>query len=397
MNALADAAAGPLPRGTDAAASPALAVQVFTNLADAEAVWRRFEREAVATPFQRYDWVAACWSAGAQAGEPRIALVSNAAGRPQMLLPLALETRHGLKVASIVGGKQASFHAPLMAPGLGERLPERDARSLLRAIGHAVGADALAFSNMPLAWRGERNLLAGGGQPSPSFGWRLPLEADGEAALARAFSKDTRKKFRKKEKKLAELGPVAHRLARSPAEVDSILAAFFDQKRARREATGLENPFESGAQQAFLRAACRAGLAEGSPAIELHALMAGERVAAEFGAASDANRCCGMFISFDGDPEVARSSPGELLLIRVITQACEHGLQTFDLGVGEATYKSLFCDEPEPLVDLALPITLRGRAYAFAAGRLVTAKRFVKQTPWAWRTFSALRKSLGRR
>jgi len=187
---------------------------------------------------------------------------------------------------------------------------------------------------------------------------------------------------------------VAHRIARTSDEMDQILAAFLDQKRARSLATGLDNPFEAAPVQDFLRAACRAGLAESRPAIELHALVAGERVAAVFGAAVDDERCCGMFISFDGDPAVSRSSPGELLLIHVIAAQCQAGRKTFDLGVGEATYKSLFCDEPEPLVDLTLPITSKGRLYAFAADSAIGLKRVLKQNPALWRAVTALRKRL---
>ena len=46
-----------------------------------------------------------------------------------------------------------------------------------------------------------------------------------EDTLKRALGKDARKKLRQKERYLAALGPVAHRVARSPAEVDRILDA----------------------------------------------------------------------------------------------------------------------------------------------------------------------------
>src|SRR5205085_5646597 len=140
---------------------------------------------------------------------------------------------------------------------------------------------------------------AQGGHPSPSNGYRLALDPDCEASLKRAFSGETRKKLRKKEKRLGEFGRVTHLLARSEAEVERILAAFHEQKRARFRELGIANPFEDAAARGFVRAAALAGLAEGRPAIELHALVAGDRIVATFGAAIDASRCCGMFNSFD--------------------------------------------------------------------------------------------------
>jgi CelD/BcsL family acetyltransferase involved in cellulose biosynthesis len=98
-----------------------------------------------------------------------------------------------------------------------------------------------------------------------------------------------------------------------------------------------------------------------------------------------------MFISFDGAAEVARCSPGDLLIARVIAAQCDRGRAVFDLGVGEARYKSSFCGETEELFTLVLPVTAQGRIYAGALRLLVSMKRFVKQTPWAWRAVGVWR------
>ncbi len=143
--------------------------------------------------------------------------------------------------------------------------------------------------------------------------------------------------------------------------------------------------------QTFIRKASLAGLTQGRPAVELYALSAGERVLATFGGSGDAWRLCGMFNSFDGGGDVARNSPGELLLADIIRHQCEIGRQVFDLGVGEAQYKTSLCEDVEPMVDILVPITRRGRLYALVAERLVAAKRFVKRTPWAMRAAHRLR------
>jgi CelD/BcsL family acetyltransferase involved in cellulose biosynthesis len=153
---------------------------------------------------------------------------------------------------------------------------------------------------------------------------------------------------------------------------------------------GLPNPFEDNATQAFLRAAALAGLAEGRPAIELHALMLGDRIVAAFGAAVDDILCCGMFTSFDADPAIARASPGELLMLEVIHFQCGQGRRAFDLGVGEARYKNSLCDEVEELVDVTLPITARGRIYVARADGLLRLKGLAKQTPWLWNAVGRL-------
>lgn len=395
MTALADltAAAGATPLPTPAAASSFATPHVFDDLAGVEPLWRTLEAEGVGSPYQRFDWVRAYVEslAAHERFEPRIIVIRDAADRPILLLPFAVRQRRGLRTASIIGGKQANHHLPILAPHA--PAPSADAfMALLIALGRQLGIDAYDFVNLPRIWRGRPNPLAlPSAEPNPSNAYGLTLGSNAEDTLKRALGKDARKKLRQKERYLAALGPVAHRIARSPAEVDRILDAYFAQKAARFRAKGLPADIERGPMRAFIRQGCLAGLEAGRPAIELHALEAGDRIAATFGIAGDDQRASGMFISFDGAAEVARCSPGDLLVARVIAMQCERGRAVFDLGVGEARYKSSFCGEVDELFTLILPVTARRRVYAGAVRSLVSVKRLVKQTPWAWRAVGALR------
>lgn len=396
-SALPSLSSSPLAREVPpASAARPCRVEIATEFAPLEAEWRELEAAGASSPYQRFDWVAAYGSAlsAAEGFACRAVALRDDDGRLLLLLPLEVRRAWGGWVGSIIGGKHANFHLPLVAPGLSQRIGAADLRALLVEAGRRLGLDAYAFVNMPRAWRGEPNPLAAEGRPSPSNGYSLKLAADAEATLARALSKDARKKLRKKEKTLGELGPVAYRLARTPEEVETILAAFLRHKRDRFRELGIVNPFEDPAIQAFLRQGCLAGLQHGQPAVELHALMAGDRIAAVFGVAADRWRCSGMFIAFD--PEAGRSSPGDILLARVIGAQCEAGRETFDLGVGEARYKSSLCDEAEELVDTVLPVTWRGYAYAAGSQWLRYAKRRVKQTPWVWALVGEARRLKGR-
>lgn len=392
MTALAPTAALPLRHDSAEAPAPAFGAEILGDLAAAEALWRELEAAGVASPYQRFDWQQA-YVASLPDGpsvEIRVLLVRDGAGRPALLMPLCVERRHGLRIGLGVGAKHASYCVPVMAAGAPLPSPA-ELRDVLREIGRALRLDAYVFTNLPLSWGGLANPLAEGGRPSPSNGYRLALKPDGEATLARALSKDARKKLRQKDKKLRELGPVAHLVARTAEDVEAILASFFAHKRVRFRELGIPNPFEDPATRRFLHAAATAGLARGRPAIELHALALGDRIVASFGAAVDDNRCCGMFTAFDPDPEIARTSPGELLMIEAIRHQCRQGRRMFDLGVGEARYKSSLCDEVEELVDATLPLTLRGRLWASAVEAGLRLKRIVKQTPWLWNAACRLR------
>jgi CelD/BcsL family acetyltransferase involved in cellulose biosynthesis len=373
--------------------APQPGFEVVEDPAAIEGLWRTFEIEGVCSPYQRFDWVYAFVTALAPRSRlrARVLLLRDESGRPLLLLPLILRRGRGVRIATFAGGKQANFNLPIVARGFASRVAAPDLKTLLLDAGRALGADVFVFVNQPRAWRGEENPLGFlDNVASPSQGFKLTLGPNADQTLARAFSSETRKKMRKKVRLLSELGEQRFLQGRAPEDVETILAAFFEQKDARFREAGIQNPFEGEAQD-FIRRACLAGLDRGEPAIELYALAIGERIVATFGGAADRWRLCGMFNSFDNNADVNRHSPGELLLAHIIRVQCERGREVFDLGVGEARYKSSLCDDVEELVDTFLPVTVRGKAYATTIRQLVACKRFVKQTAWTWRAVNLLR------
>ena len=191
--------------------------------------------------------------------------------------------------------------------------------------------------------------------------------------------------MRKKLARLEAIAPVSHGRVVGREPLERALEAFHAQRRARTQALGVLDPYASAAARDFLGRLAHEGV------LELHALNHGERIIAVFGALAGANRLCGLFIAHDGDPEIARSSPGELMVHAIVADAIARGLAEFDLGVGEARYKDESCELVEPLFDSAFAVSLRGwlAARAFLAAR--RAKRFVKQSP----TLRALLERLG--
>ena len=208
-------------------------------------------------------------------------------------------------------------------------------------------------------------------QPSAAYG--LGLEGGGRAVLENRLSKETRKKLRKKEAKLAELGTLTYGIAAGVGARREALDAFLVQKTTRLREKGFRSEFEAPEMRAFIEAA--------KEGIELHTLSVGERIVAVYGGASHRGWWSGMFNAFDADEAVARCSPGDLLLMRVIAGACERGLHHLDLGIGQARYKDTFCDTAIPLFDTMVPVTPQGHVYAAYATIRQNAKRRIKRSP----------------
>src|SRR5699024_6482974 len=136
--------------------------------------------------------------------------------------------------------------------------------------------------------------------------------------------------------------------------------AFLKQKSARMRALGVPDVFAAPGVRRFIEAAATEPGEGGTPPIELYALSVDDMIVATMGGIVGGGRFCAMFNSIVQGP-YAVESPGEQLLINLVRQCCERGLGTFDLGIGEAHYKSLFCGDAEPLFDSYLPLSAGGR------------------------------------
>ena len=362
-------------------------VDVLDNLAAAEPAWARLEAECGGSIYQTRRFLGP-WMAtfGARARTtPMIVVASNAAGEPVALLPLGVTRRGIVRIAGFLGGSDSNANLGLFRPDT--TFTPVDLESILRAAAAKapVRPDIFLLENQPKQWEGASNPLdVFASLPSASFSHRGGLVDDPRAFLAARLSKDTAKKLRKKQKRLEDMGALALFSPTSPADVSRVLDAFFTQKLATFREKHIHSEFSSPEARSFLERASAPGVDGARPAIELHALTLGGRVIATYGGGVHLDHLHLMFNSYDLDPEFARSSPGDLLLQMLLEQKCREKLKSFDLGIGEARYKSSWCDSVEPMFDSVLAITAPGHAFRVAEIARRSFKRRIKQSSWAW-------------
>ena len=319
--------------------------------------------------------------------DPFLVVAHDDLGRAVALLPLGMQRQGSLRVASFLGAKDSNFNMGLFRPGV--EWSRNDLRDLLRSAAAAGGMpiDMFAFRNQPRAWQSHANpLLALAGQPSPSFAYKADLVGDPEAFLKTNLSRDTRKKLRQKMNRLRALGPVTVLEARSPQETSEILDAFMAQRAERNRAAGI--PADD---LPILRRFLDRTVGDSGP-VTFMGLRCGPRIVATLGGLRHNGRFSGMLTSFTADSDVARTSPGELLLAEVMSQHCAAGFATFDLGIGEARYKETYCPETEELFDTLFALTPRGHLFARGERLRLTLKRAIKQSKWAWPLVQRLRR-----
>jgi CelD/BcsL family acetyltransferase involved in cellulose biosynthesis len=290
-------------------------------------------------------------------------------------MPLAVRRLGPWRVAEFIGGRMANYQMGLFRDP--ESWSVEDAATLVAEVLRLARLDWLQFSNQPLAWRGRPNPLAAlGGKESPSFAYYTSLTDDYEAWSRAHFSAHARKKRRAKTRRLEALGPVIHERAETPEARRAALDAFFAQRRARMGVRNLPNEFDEPENVTFIER-----LAGAEQALELHALKVGERIVAVFGGLCAHGRLSGLIFSHDISEDVAPSSPGELLIAELAREAIQRKLVEFDLGIGEARYKSECCEIVEPLIDAAFAATFFGRVAASLFLRMRALKRRVKRSP----------------
>jgi CelD/BcsL family acetyltransferase involved in cellulose biosynthesis len=368
-------------------------VEIFEDMAAAEPHWRTLEHDkTLATPYQRFDLLS-LWQQhiGAALGvTPLIVVAFDALGAPLFLWPFGCRKLAGLRVVEFLGGKHANFNIALWRHDAAAKINADDLRAVL---GRLTGrADIVKLVNQPLTWAGTTNPFALlPQQRSANFGFSGALIPDFEALLRARTNAVARKKMRKKERALANYGTVRFERANGPHEIRRVLDAFFKQKRARMRALGVPDVFAAPSVRHFIEAAATEHIAKRPAPIELYELSVNDIIVATMGGIVGGGRFCAMFNSI-AQGRCAIESPGEQLIVNLVRRCCERGLDTFDLGIGEAHYKNLFCGDAEPLFDSYLPLSAGGRLLAIAFAIAASVKRSIKQSQPLWSLALATRR-----
>jgi CelD/BcsL family acetyltransferase involved in cellulose biosynthesis len=348
---------------------------VYSSLAEARDDWLALFDCAPASPYQNYDYVSSwCETVGTSQGlEPMIIVARDGDGAPLALIPLGTYEAFGLRMAEFLCGRESNFNLPLLRPGVSLNLHQL---LLAAARDHARSPDLLYLRNQPRRFDDAENpLAAASASASPSFayGSTLPAEID---TLDLRDSGDTRRKLRRKLQRLAAQGALMFEHNAKGARASEIVNALIAQKSSRLRMMGVEGAFHAEAIRAFLDRLTDAGVAEA------HALSLSGRIIATYVGLPHSGRFSAMMNSFDMDSPIARCSPGDLLLRAVLRNLVTRGFTRFDLGVGEARYKSAVCEETIELFDSLIPATTRGASAAPLLRAFLSAKRLAKNTPW---------------
>jgi CelD/BcsL family acetyltransferase involved in cellulose biosynthesis len=345
---------------------------------------------AVVSSAQSFAWISA-WVAHTQPDFLVAALTCN----DTTVFAAALEvTRSGpFSVARVMGGRHANGNFPPLAWNTNWRIAPDDLGVLIDVVKRArPDIDMLAFERVADRMDGQENPLFGlPHSPSANLSLAADLAGGFDDLLSRVSGKRKRKKHRSQARKFEAAGGFRRIEARTSAETNALLEAFFFMKEQRFRKVGIANVFAEPAIQSFFRTLFAHALKAKEPAFILHGLEVGGNLCAVTGSSRTSQRLTCEFGSIAED-ELAHASPGDFLFFENIREACENGYKIYDFGVGDDPVQAPLVRSGTTQFDVFVPLTIKGQLLPGSMRVANWLKSFVKNSPAIWRIAKTLRR-----
>ncbi len=382
---------GPDADAADAASPPArLHARVEPAAGAAMQAYRDLCARAVFGPAQDplwvSNWIAACSPDGL------IAFLHDER-RAVLALPLEVASAGPFRIARLMGRRHANGSFPAADPAWLQKATPGALAVLVEAIGKAhPDIDVVALNRLLPDLDGRANpFLTFPGFSSPNIALAVDLTGGFEALLQRPNGTRKAKRHRHQARRLEAFGPCRRIEAKTPDEVERALEAFFATKEARFRKMGIANVFAPPDIRAFFLGLFTEALREPHPPFVLHALEVGGTLRAVTGSSRCGTRLICEFGSIRDD-ELSSLSPGGFLFFDNIREACERGFGVYDFSIGDEPYKRSWCDLEIQHREVLLPLTLKGRAFAFGLHQAAWATARVKGNPTLWNLMKKLRR-----
>ena len=338
-------------------------IEVSSEIADFAGIWPVLDQPGphCAYAFQTRD-VLEVWLrtiGAARRIQPVFVCVSAPDGTPVMLLPLGIERQRGLRILRFLDGGVSDYNAPVLFPGADVIEAEEMRRLWAEIAGHLPWFDVAILDKIPADVTGMRNPLQALTPIADLYSGhliRLNVKAGG--------AKDQAKQFRfsdgpRKRRKLDALAVARNFIATEPADIARVMAEFIRQKTRRYVETRGTDGFDRPGYREYYHLMVERFCATGH--VQVSAFLSGETpIAAHWGIVTR-----DRFYSLMPAHEFgswAKFSPGLLHLEEMIAWSLANGIGTFDLGVGDESYKLRIENEQLPL--------FRGQHAKTAAGTI---------------------------
>ena len=377
-------------------------LSIYDDLPTVEHEWCAFEQQADCTVFQSFGWLST-WQVhiGSRKGvRPAVVIGRDARGEILFLLPLSVEPRGFARRLVWLGSESNDYNAPLVAPNFSQRLGLSAWTPLWQEIlvlvqGHRdLHFDLIHLEKMPEMVGAQQNpfqrLLPVTTHPSGAY--LTHLAGNWETFYATKRSSSTRQRDRTKLNRLREIGEVRFVTPKAEDEISASLDTLMAQKARSFAAMGVGNIFARPGYAEFYRSIAVDTATR--QIAHLSRLDVG-KIPAAINLGLTFHGCYyHVLVSYD-DGDISRFGPGAAHLHELMRYAIDNGCKIYDFTVGDEPYKLKWSDTESSLFDHVATVRWRGTLLAPPLVSLIRIKRFIKQTPVLWSTFSKARALFG--
>ena len=382
--------------------NPGLVLEVYSDLGAIETEWLRFEGVADCTAFQTFEWLST-WQrhVGIRLeAQPAIAVARYDDGEMALLAPLCIVPKRAVRRLCWLGLDLCDYNAPLIARDFSRRVTPDRFLALWRELLDRLQAEpALRFDWIEL----EKMPGAVGGQvnpfthldvtPNASGAHLTQLGDDWEKFYAAKRSSATRRRDRTKRRHMSAYGEIRFVNASEGDDARRTVETLIGQKSRSFTRKGITDIFARPGQREFyldLATNPKTRHLIHISRVEIGTTCAAANLGVVFGS------CYYHLLASYDDGELSHYGPGALHLRDLLAHAIRLRLKTFDFTIGDEPYKLEWCDTHWELYDCTEAASWRGRPPYLLSNAQRRAKRFTKQTPWAWRLVTGLRSASGR-
>ena len=395
---------------SEVAAKPLFGTSAGTEVADLEAVvhssWAQLSarftdmdatNSIAVTPFQSGGWLQAWYdTVGAQPGiEPLPLEIRNAqTGEPVFGIPLVKRKLGSQCIAEFADASVTDYNAPLIGPGWVGKPPNSQRKGegaevtpqrLMKLLQEPLqDCDQLQFRKMPTQLFGTPNPFAlMPGNQVCAVGSNL-VRIDGSwADYRKSLAKKVRKELERSFRVFQRDGIDAHFcVVNDPAEALAILEQMEILQEQRISELGLPFLLNEPEYAAFYRRLIELDLASGRLLLTVLKSGPDEVVGALLGLLSGSNYA--MIRLAHGGKSWSHCSPGKLMIDQTMQYLHTLGVTSFDFTTGDYSYKKGFLPHSEPLVDVYLGVSFKGRISLASSQYTDAAKDRLRRFPLAF-------------
>lgn len=374
-------------------------VKCIEELDDLAHEWRSFQRDAIGSPFQHFDWINGLVNDLNKLRDARLCLVTIRSrtneGSLLALLPLMIHPLAGVKALSWLGDDHSNHQGGLYKKAFLEALtPDRFQRLWSRVV-----------SSLPMAvdivnLRSQAKNLGSLANPIQHLGHNIESanicpqlifpHHQWTSLAAELRSKKARKRMRNEENRLSREAKIEWRFLEQTDEITRFLPELFRQRRLRFQELGIASEADESQYLNFYKHLLLQSAKRKDTFCRLLIITAdGEMIAATL--LLQNQDCLYPLLISMTEQRLRQWSPGDYVLRLALQYACDEQLACVDMGPGQQTYKTAWSNHKAEQFETVIGASPKGKVLSYAIRAALHSKRIIKNTPWLWHTFGKLR------